>query len=853
MAQFRNIFDVDLQKPTAPHALRQMIAEGDAKGNRIGVRVTNDGATVSLGGTCVGKVIRADGATVTLTGTIDGNLAYVVLDQASCAIEGPIQVAVCWVSSSNVTTLLVAYGTVVNTQTGNAIQPSTPIPDLAQLLAAISDMETATAAANAAAEGALSNFAPAFNESIAYTAGQYVTYTDGKLYQFTTDHAAGAWNSAHVQAVTTGEELTDLKSQIVYVTGNETYSFTKKKGINTGNTSNLSLQTDNDTNCLKIQCTAGDVFTVSGEGWASFALWAFYGAESGGTYPRLSTSGGNASANKAVITAPTGAQYLVMNTKRNPSNYSGFCCKGLLVQTDIDELESINNTSQTIFTPTLSLRAGYVDSNGSIVHSTSNVPVYTQRLYHVSKVDFEIAFTQSQSIWVSVAEYTQDGTFVRRQTGTTAASAGSFSFETDGTTDYIIISFNTFGDTYTTNISCTSQIYNAIKKSVENINGSFATNYHPGYINSSGELVGASANAEVYSDKIYNVSGLEITMSFETAKDIWVVVGAYDANDSFISRTILLNLSSKTIGTGYYTVPSGTDYIIISFRTFSTNYTLDIIPSYRVLSLIGMAAQNESKAMKAVADSQKRKSGLLKLINHRGFNTIAPENTLPAFALSAKKGYKYVECDIRYTSDNVPVILHDATIDRTSNGTGNVADMTLQQLLQYDFGSWKSEAYAGTKIPTFEQFVLLCKRLGLKAYIEIKTTATENQANSVISIINQYNMMNDITLIAFGVDDIKALIKAGATCDAGLLVSSDSLSIYQQAFIRQFSEGRRCFVDVTKDSISQTLIEQAETFGIEIEAWIIDSVSDLENTYSKISGATTNELLIDDIIESYLI
>ena len=108
MAQFVNIFDVDLQagKPNI-FSLRSAAGEGDANGFQVGARVTDGGEYIALGGSCVGKVIRADGATVQLTGTISGNVAYVVLDQTSCAIEGPIQVAVCWVSSSNVATLAV--------------------------------------------------------------------------------------------------------------------------------------------------------------------------------------------------------------------------------------------------------------------------------------------------------------------------------------------------------------------------------------------------------------------------------------------------------------------------------------------------------------------------------------------------------------------------------------------------------------------------------------------------------------------------------------------------------------------------------------------------------------------------
>ena len=215
MAQFLNMYSVDLQKPTGPQPLRQMVCAGDNAANRIGAIVTSDGGTVSLGGSCVGKVVRADGTTVQLSGTISGNQAYVVLDQASCAIVGQIQVAVCWVSGSNVTTLVIAYGSVVSTQTGSPVQPSTPIPDLTQLLAEIENMRTATAAATAAATGALANFAGAFDETAVYTAGQYVTYTNGKFYRLTADHAANVtWANTSKVAVTTGGELIGLKQAI---------------------------------------------------------------------------------------------------------------------------------------------------------------------------------------------------------------------------------------------------------------------------------------------------------------------------------------------------------------------------------------------------------------------------------------------------------------------------------------------------------------------------------------------------------------------------------------------------------------------------------------------------------------
>lgn len=152
MAQFANMFEVDLNNRFYPVSLVQTVSEGNVYANRIGAYVYKDGAPVNLGGACTGLVMRADGTTVPLTGYVEGNAAYVVLDQPSCAIPGPIQVAINSVVGENITTLLVAYGTVIQTDTRNYVEPGTPIPDITELLAEIDNMREATAEAEAAAE-----------------------------------------------------------------------------------------------------------------------------------------------------------------------------------------------------------------------------------------------------------------------------------------------------------------------------------------------------------------------------------------------------------------------------------------------------------------------------------------------------------------------------------------------------------------------------------------------------------------------------------------------------------------------------------------------------------------------------
>lgn len=150
----------------------------------------------------------------------------------------------------------------------------------------------------------------------------------------------------------TGDEISDLKDDLSNITDNVILRFTEKKAIRTGDvgsTINGALQTDTDTNCIFVSCQAGDKFTLSGEGWASFSLYNFVTAISNGVYTVLETSGYNATANRLVLTAPTNSAFLVVNVKRVPANYSGFLCKGIYLQNRVDSLEEPVSYERTAF------------------------------------------------------------------------------------------------------------------------------------------------------------------------------------------------------------------------------------------------------------------------------------------------------------------------------------------------------------------------------------------------------------------------------------------------------------------------------------------------------------------------
>lgn len=111
---------------------------------------------------------------------------------------------------------------------------------------------------------------------------------------------------------------------------------------------------------------------------------------------------------------------------------------------------------------------------------------------------------------------------------------------------------------------------------------------------------------------------------------------------------------------------------------------------------------------------------LPKIIAHRCCAGYAPENTLAGIHTAADMDINWVELDVKITKDEIPIIFHDDTLDRTTNGSGNVADKTLEEIRELECGSWYGESFAGIQIPTLEEAidVLLERDLGLN--LEIK-------------------------------------------------------------------------------------------------------------------------------------
>lgn len=109
-------------------------------------------------------------------------------------------------------------------------------------------------------------------------------------------------------------------------------------------------------------------------------------------------------------------------------------------------------------------------------------------------------------------------------------------------------------------------------------------------------------------------------------------------------------------------------------------------------------------------------------VAHRGAGKLAPENTLSAFRLGAQYGYRMFECDAKLSRDGVLFLLHDATLERTTNGHGIGSHLSMGEIAQLDAGRWHSRAFAGEPLPTLEALTRWCLDNHYFLNVEIKPT-----------------------------------------------------------------------------------------------------------------------------------
>ena len=205
------------------------------------------------------------------------------------------------------------------------------------------------------------------------------------------------------------------------------------------------------------------------------------------------------------------------------------------------------------------------------------------------------------------------------------------------------------------------------------------------------------------------------------------------------------------------------------------------------------------------------------VIAHRGASGHAPENTLASFQRAVELGAGFIETDLHLTRDARFVAIHDATLERTTNGRGNVHDFTLAELRELDAGMWFDREFMGQQIPTLEEILEFANKHDVIFYLEIKYDAAWGMHHALVGAIQKAQTAARTIIISFDEGTLKALQQADSTIMIGLLIDKarkDGVKAATQLGARQLCPKASL---VTRD-----LVERAHRVDVQVATWTVD-------------------------------
>lgn len=216
------------------------------------------------------------------------------------------------------------------------------------------------------------------------------------------------------------------------------------------------------------------------------------------------------------------------------------------------------------------------------------------------------------------------------------------------------------------------------------------------------------------------------------------------------------------------------------------------------------------------------------LVAHRGYSAFYPENTLLAFEKAVEYGVNCIELDLQRTKDGKLVCLHDVTVDRTTNGTGNIKDLTWDYIKTLDAGSWKDSQFAGEKIPSLDEVFERFKNENVFILIEMKNdnnyVGIEKQ---IADLIKKYMIEEQVLYFSFDWESVNKIKQYYPLITTGLLASGTSLldDALSAALLNKHS-----FISWDYSTLlnNQSYVETWKKNGLSVNAWTANNLADLQ-------------------------
>lgn len=273
----------------------------------------------------------------------------------------------------------------------------------------------------------------------------------------------------------------------------------------------------------------------------------------------------------------------------------------------------------------------------------------------------------------------------------------------------------------------------------------------------------------------------------------------------------------------YYSDPKEIDYVVIRikskfFRLQRMIYFLILIMSIGLNSFYVVRTFNKNP-FESIAIFHETK-----ITAHRGSSIKAPENTMAAFELAVENMTDFIELDVQLTSDNVPVIMHDRSLYRTTGVNAKVSELTYSQIRELDAGSYFGKEFAGEKVPSLEEVLRFVKGKA-QLNIELKSGDTVYTADKVTELIQKYDMQNDCVITSFDYNMLKRVKELTDDIQVGYILSIAYGDFYSMDDVDFFS--------MNASFLSKQIVDAIHNSGKQVYAWTVNNATSIKNLTNK--------------------
>ena len=228
----------------------------------------------------------------------------------------------------------------------------------------------------------------------------------------------------------------------------------------------------------------------------------------------------------------------------------------------------------------------------------------------------------------------------------------------------------------------------------------------------------------------------------------------------------------------------------------------------------------------------------MKIIAHRGYSGLYPENTMLSFQKAVEAGCDEIELDVQLTKDNVLVIIHDESIKRTTDGEGLVRKYTFAELQKFNAAELQKKEFDFLPIPSFEEYLAWVKTTNVTTNIELKNSKFyyTNLEKKVIDLLTSYEMLDKVMFSSFNHLSMAKCKQLAPEVPCGILTERE---IGNAGYYAK-SNGMECYhPDIKK--LTTTVVNNCKKHSILINAWTVNDMGDLKKLYDwGLSGAITN-------------